>query len=58
VSLSSGVLESLVVGVAASNLAGAYQAGFEQSSLTMALLSCLAVAAIFWSERRPARAVV
>ena len=58
VSLSSGVLESLVVGVAASNLAGAYQSGFEQSSLTMALLSCLAVAAIFWSERRPARAVV
>ena len=55
VSLSSGVLESLVVGVAVADLAGAYQDGFEQSSLAMALLACLAVAAIFWSERRPAR---
>jgi MFS family permease len=53
VSLSSGVLESLVVGVAAADLAGAYQYGFEQASLAMAVLSCLAVLAIFWSERRP-----
>ena len=44
VSLSSGVLESLVVGVAVSELAGAYQAGFEQASLAMAALACLAVA--------------
>ena len=56
VSLSSGVLESLVAGVAVSELAGAYQAGFEQASLAMAALAGLAVLAIFWSERRPARA--
>ena len=55
VSLSSGVLESLVVGVAVADLAGAYQHGFEQASLAMAVLACLAVLAIFWSERRRAR---
>jgi predicted MFS family arabinose efflux permease len=66
VSLSSGVLESLVVSVAASDpslrsgqaLARAYQHGFEQSSLAMAALACVAVAAIFWSERRPVRATL
>lgn len=52
VSLSSGVLESLVVGTTAASLVGAYQTGFEQSSLAMAALACLAVAAVFWSERR------
>jgi len=56
VSLSSGVLESLVVGVAVADLAGAYRDGFEQASLAMAALAGLAVAVIFWSERRPARA--
>ena len=56
VSLSGGVLESLVVGAAVADLAGADQEGFEQSSLAMAALAGLAVAAIFWSERRPARA--
>lgn len=56
VSLSSGVLESLVAATAIANLAAAYQAGFEQASLAMAALAGLAVVAIFWSERRPARA--
>jgi MFS family permease len=55
VSLSSGVLESLVVSVAAADLAGAYQHGFEQSSLAMAALACVAVVALLWSERRPVR---
>jgi MFS family permease len=56
VSMSSGVLGALVVSVAAADLAGAYQRGFEQASLVMAALACLAVAAIVWSERRHARA--
>jgi MFS family permease len=56
VSMSSGVLEALVASVAAADLAVAYQRGFEQASLVMAALACLAVAAIVWSERRPARA--
>ena len=58
VSLSSGVLGSLVAGVAggaATDQAGAYRHGFELASLAMAVLSCLAVTAIVWSERRPAR---
>ena len=58
VSLSSGMLESLVAGAAVANLAVAYQTGFEQASLAMAALAGLAVAAIFWSERRPARATL
>jgi MFS family permease len=58
VSLSSGVLESLVVGVAAADLAGAYLHGFEQVSLVMAALAGLGVLAIFWSQRRPARAII
>jgi hypothetical protein len=56
VSLSSGVLESLVAGVAVAELAGAYQHGFGQASLAMAALAGLAVLAIVWSARRPARA--
>jgi MFS family permease len=52
VSLSSGVLESLVAGVVASDLAGAYLRGFEQASLSMAALAGVAVVAIFWSDRR------
>jgi MFS family permease len=58
VSMSSGVLEALVVGVATADLAWAYQRGFEQASLAMAGLAGLAVIAIFWSERRPARATL
>jgi hypothetical protein len=54
--MSSGVLEALVVSVAAADLAGAYQRGFEQASLVMTALACLAVVGIVWSERRPARA--
>jgi hypothetical protein len=54
VSLSNGVLESLVVGAVAADLAGAYLRGFERSSLAMATLAGLAVLAIFWSQRRPA----
>jgi hypothetical protein len=53
VSLSSGVLESLVAGVAATELAGAYLRGFEQASLVMAALAGLAVLAIVLAERRP-----
>jgi MFS family permease len=52
VSLSSGVLESLVGGVVVVDLAGAYLRGFEQASLAMAALAGLAVLAIIWSERR------
>ena len=52
VSMSSGVLEALVVSVAAADLAGAYQRGFEQASLVMTALACLAVVGIVWSERR------
>jgi MFS family permease len=52
VSLSSGVLESLVAGVAMTDLAGAYLRGFEQASLAMAVLAGLAALSIFWSERR------
>jgi predicted MFS family arabinose efflux permease len=52
VSLSGGVLESLVAGAAAAELSSAYQRGFEQSSLAMGVLAGLAVVAIFASERR------
>jgi DHA2 family multidrug resistance protein-like MFS transporter len=54
VSLSSGMLESLVAGAAAANLADAYLRGFEQASLAMAALAGLGVLAIVWSQRRPA----
>ncbi len=52
VSLSSGVLGSLVVGVSATDLASAYLRGFEHTSLAMAALAGLGVLAIFQSQRR------
>jgi MFS family permease len=55
VSVSSGVLEALVIGAATADLARAYQRGFEQASLAMAALACLAVVAIVWSESRVRR---
>jgi MFS family permease len=52
VSLSSGVLGSLVVGVSATDLSSAYLRGFERTSLAMAAVAVLGVLAIFQAQRR------
>ena len=52
VSLSNGVLESLVAGVVMGDVSAAYVRGFEQASLAMAVLAGLAVLGICWSQRR------